>query len=161
MAHLPSAPQNTVVARHFEPLQTVLCIADFLGIRAILDDGSQMIGMSAAVWRRLGAPARSDHKLSVEAANKSVNTTEGVLPNFKVTIGGLDLYLQVQIVEDAAYDILLGRPFFTLTSAKVSHLPSGGTTITLTCPNTGAVVTLPTQPRCKHDPIIDLRIKEG
>ncbi|TFK16671.1 hypothetical protein FA15DRAFT_606635 [Coprinopsis marcescibilis] len=145
-------------ARHTEPLQTIECLVEGkLKIHAILDDGSQIIGMRRAVWEKLGIPCRSDHKIIVESANKTKSSTTGLLPNLKVTIGDCDFYLQVQVIEEASYDFLLGRPFHTLAKAVVSHMyDSGQAQLTLTDPNTKAIITLPTKNRDRNARVVEV-----
>ena len=83
----------------------------------------------------------------MESANKSRDETMGLLQDLKINIGGYDFYLQVQVVRDAPYEMLLGRPFFTLTSASHKHFDCGDSRLTLFDPNSGDKIMLPTRPR--------------
>lgn len=74
----------------------------------------------------------------------------GLLANLKVTIGGQDFYLQAQVMDNASYDVLLGRPFHTLTQAAIRHFNNGEAHATITNLNNGAVVTIPTKPRVRQ-----------
>ena len=73
------------------------------------------------------------------------------------TFGDLTLYLQVHIIKSPAYDILLGRTFDVLTSSIVTNYPNEDQTLTLTDPNTGAAVTVPTISRDRH-PFTEARL---
>ena len=118
-----------------------------LDVEAVLDDGSQIVGLRQDLWERLGLPIRSDHVMVMEAANKSKDQTMGLLQDLKIIIGGYDFYLQVQVVKDAPYEMLLGRPFLTLTQAVTRHFRNGDSHVTLIDPNTEAIITVPTRPR--------------
>ena len=61
--------------------------------------------------------------------------------------GKITLFLQIHVIRNAAYDILLGRPFDVLTKSVVKNYSNESQTLTLVCPNTQAVVTVPTLAR--------------
>jgi len=56
--------------------------------------------------------------MTMESANGSRDRTMELLPNLRVIIGECDFYLQIQIIESALFEMLLGRPFFTLAQAS-------------------------------------------
>src|ERR1700753_2034874 len=77
----------------------------------------------------------------------------GVVRNLPVTIGRTTYYIQAQVVRDAPYRLLLGRPFSALTGCTKHDDPNGDTLITLTDPNNpDRSETLPTLPRNGHNP---------
>jgi hypothetical protein len=101
--------------------------------------------MPHSVWRTLGGiPLRSDHKLTMESVNTSTNETLGVIENLPLDFRAGEMLFQVQVVPTANFDVLLGRPFFTLTSCRMEDLPNGEQDVTLTDPNTGKVIRIPT-----------------
>ncbi|KAH6901227.1 hypothetical protein BKA70DRAFT_1114129 [Coprinopsis sp. MPI-PUGE-AT-0042] len=135
-------------------LRTVECVVtDKLRMKGLLDEGSQMIGMRKEIWQMLSIPVRSDHTIEIESANQSKNTSVGLLPNLKLSFGHLDFYVQVQVVENASYDLLLGLPFLVLAESVTHRYRNGDATIRLSCPNTNAVITLPTHPRTRKEKI--------
>ena len=73
------------------------------------------------------------------AADHSRSSTLGNLENVLLKFGDVELYIQVQAVEDAPFDILLGQPFFVVAGAQTLHRTSGGQLITLKDPNSGSV----------------------
>ena len=83
----------------------------------------------------------------METANGSSNWTLGITENLTLTIGGLPVKVQAYIVEDAPYEVLLGRPLFTLLSAVTCDYPNGEQDITITCPESKATALLITRPR--------------
>ena len=79
----------------------------------------------------------------------AVNRVSGVLPlEGSVELGpGVVVYLQMHVVRNASYDVLLGRPFAVLVSGTVVNKPDGRQTITVRCPNSRRELTLPTYAR--------------
>jgi hypothetical protein len=53
------------------------------------------------------------------------------------------VYLQVHVLRQPAYDILLGRPFDVLTESVVVNYSNKNQTITILDPNTRRKVTIP------------------
>ena len=83
--------------------------------------------------------------MNMISANASSNQTLGLIHNLKATVDGEnDFYLQVQVIENASYEMLLGRPFLTLTEAMTQHHANGDSCLD---PNTKATITIPTKPR--------------
>ena len=83
----------------------------------------------------------------MQSANGGVDRSLGLARNVPFAIGDMVFYLQVHVIREAAYDILLGRPFDVLASSIVRNYKNEDQTITLHCPNTGRCVTIPTLPR--------------
>ena len=83
----------------------------------------------------------------MESANKTRDETMGLLQDLKISIGGYDFYLQVQVVKEAPYEMLLGRPFFTLTQATHKHFDNGESRLTLYNLNTQDVIMFSTRAR--------------
>lgn len=90
-------------------------------------------------------PIRSDMIMVMKSANKSKNKTMGLLQDLKIVIGGYNFYLQVQVVQDAPYEMLLGCLFYTLTQASHKHFDNGDSRLTIFDPNTSNKITVPTQ----------------
>lgn len=142
---------NVVVAKHTEELRVFDIMISGLKVVATVDDGSQIISIRQDIWEKLGIPIRSDKIMIMESANKSRNETMGLLQDLKVSIGGYDFFLQVQVVHDAPYKMLLGCPFFTLTQATHKHFDNGESRLTLFDPNTGDKITFPTRARTREN----------
>lgn len=85
----------------------------------------------------------------MESANATKDTTLGLLRNLPVRIGNSTFYLQVQVFENAPYEMLLGHPFLTLTQAQTHHYSNGDSHITLLDPNTNESFTIPTAARIR------------
>jgi len=145
MAALPERTDNIIVADHSVNLRVLdLVLNDDVQVEAILDEGSQIVGLRKDIWEKLGLPVRSDHKMNMISVNATSNQTIGLIHDLKVTIGAYNFYLQVQVIENASYEMLLGRPFLTLMEANTQHYANGDSHITLQDPNSKAIITLPT-----------------
>ncbi|KAF9231666.1 hypothetical protein BU15DRAFT_82127 [Melanogaster broomeanus] len=125
-------------------------------ISCILDAGSEIITMPKWVWQSLGLPVHSDHIMTMESANTQKDATIGMLENLQLNFGSGDVFVQVQVLGRANFELLLGRPFHCLMSATTDDFPDGSQNVTLRDPNTGKEYKLPTHawlegcPSCKR-----------
>jgi hypothetical protein len=138
---------GNVVAEHFMPLRVLPCEAEGHKFDGIMDEGSSVIVMSKRVWESLGSPMDGTKTFQMQTANGTSSQTEGVLLNIPVKIAGITFYLQVQVVDKAPFDFLLGKPFYALSRSVVTTEPDGRTTVTLRDPNSDAEITVPTRER--------------
>jgi hypothetical protein len=83
----------------------------------------------------------------MESANGTVNETLGLARNVPFNIGQIVIYLQVHIIRNPAYDILLGRPFDVITQSVIQNFANEQQTITISDPNSGKKKAIPTIPR--------------
>lgn len=145
--HLGST-DGAVVAIDSLPLRIIDAVLDDkVEVECILDGGAQFIAIRKDVWERLAIPRRSDLIMVLESANGTKSQTLGVCQNLKLSIGSLDLFFQAQVVDVAPFEVLLGRPFFALTSCQDQNYPNGEQTLTLTDPNADQVITIATRER--------------
>ena len=68
------------------------------------------------------------------------------------------IYLQVQVIKDPAYKVLLRRHFDVLTGSMVINSMDGGQKVTITDPNSGKKAMLPTFDRGKPQNILKMQI---
>jgi hypothetical protein len=149
---LPHTPENLVVAKHMEQLRAIdVELEGGVSVEALIDNGSMILALRRDKWEQLGIPVRADHLMRMQSANLTSNDTMGLLHNLPITIGGYKFYVQVQVVDDAPYELLLGLPFYSLTEATVKHSFDGSSRLTLTDPNTGAIISIPTKERREAD----------
>ena len=146
-ANVAEDQDRLIVAKHAEGLRVIDILIQGVKVIATVDDGSEIVSIRQDVWERIGLPIRSDKIMIMESANKTRDQTMGLLQDLKINIRGYDFYLQVQVVKDAPYEMLLGMPFYTLTSADHKHFDNGDSRLTLLDPNTGDTITIPTRPR--------------
>ncbi|KAG1849034.1 hypothetical protein F4604DRAFT_1935122 [Suillus subluteus] len=143
-----------IVTEHLELLQCIRAVTSHGQVLShVLDQGAKCIIMPRSVWQSLGGiPLRSDHKLVMELVNTSTDKMLGVIDNLLLDFGMGEMLFQVQVVLTANFKILLGRPFFMLTSCHTEDLSNREQDITLTNPNSGKVIRIPTNHWVKRCP---------
>ncbi|KAJ8494646.1 hypothetical protein ONZ45_g13169 [Pleurotus djamor] len=145
---LTQTPTETIAANDMETLRVIpLKFDNGNSIECILDSGSQVISMRRSIWESLALPLRLDEGIVMESANLTTNKTMGLARNVRASIADMSFYLQIQVVENAPYDILLGRPFHCLLAATTNDYADGRQDITITDPNSGTRLTIPTAER--------------
>lgn len=148
----PNGPDEEVLltGSSIEKLRVIYPNIEDEKVECVLDGGSEIIAMNKGLWQKLGIHLRPDHKITMESANSQHDTTTGLIEDLKFNIGGLEIYLKVHVVENAPFEILMGRPFFRLTGCITKDYTTGDQDLTLTCPNTGRIITVPTFVKQKH-----------
>ena len=141
--------KGLVVAKESHVLRSIIPIIDgCLPIECILDSGCQIVGMSHAVWMALRSQINPKHTVSMQSANSTVDRSLSIIENLSFCFGAIELQLQVHIIEDPAYDILLGHPFDVLTKSFVKNYHNEDQTITITDSNDSSrIATMQTHPR--------------
>ncbi|KAJ7051592.1 hypothetical protein C8F01DRAFT_1339229 [Mycena amicta] len=141
-------PEGLVVAADSTAIRTILPIVDNQQhIESIVDPGSQICAMSESICHNLALSYDPTIILQMQSANGAISPSLGLARNVPFKIGNITLYIQVHIVRNPAYDILLGRPFDVLTQSVVRNYENNDQTITIRDPNTGKTATVPTIPR--------------
>lgn len=80
----------------------------------------------------------------MQSANGQVEKSVGLSRNAAFRFGELTLHLQVHIIKNPAYKVLLGRPFEVLTGSTIQNGTDDSQTITLTDPNSKKCCVIPT-----------------
>ena len=93
--------------------------------KCILDGGAQVVIMCHDVWAKLNFPITANKSMRMESANSSTYQTLGMLENIPITLGSVTVKLQIQVVDDAPFEVLLGCPFFDILSASEWSKPGG------------------------------------
>ena len=122
-------------------------VGDLTIIEAVVDPGSQIIAMSEEVCHELGLAYDPSIRLNMESANGGIDQSLGLSQNVPCRIGLVTLFLQIHVIRNPAYDMLLGRPFDVLTESVVKNFANEDQTITIRDPNSQRTVTIPTVPR--------------
>jgi hypothetical protein len=99
--------------------------------------------MNSTIWEQLGNNLQVEQALKIEAANSTITKTHGHLWNIRFTFNDIDIYLQVQVMPNAPYDILLGCLFYTLTECITKDFANGDQHLTIMDPNTQQCITIP------------------
>jgi hypothetical protein len=145
-----NADGELIVGVDFAPLRAVWpTIEGKLSCECILDNGSQIVTMKDTIWEKLGNNLRIQECMEMESANSSRTVTNGRLRNVRFTFDDMDVYLQVQVMPNAPFDVLLGRPFHMLLACITRDFPNGDQQITIKDPNSDMIVTIPTVERNK------------
>jgi hypothetical protein len=141
--------EGLIVAKESHALRSIIPIVDgCMPVECILDSGCQIVGMSRAIWMELRSQLNPKHTVSMQSANGTVDRSLGIIENLSFRFGTIELQLQVHVIEDPAYDILLGRPFDVLTESSIKNYRNEDQTITITDPNDSKrVASMQTHPR--------------
>ena len=146
----PRCGETIIVGAPSLPLRSLSVKLDGrIEVEGVLDQGAQIVAIRKDVWKQLGLPLRSDRALVMESANETKDSTIGEIEHLKVAIGPMTIMLTMQVVEKAPYQLLLGRPFYSLTSCLTRDYPSGEQEITLTDPNNGQELKICTTERIR------------
>jgi hypothetical protein len=116
-------------------------------VECVVDSGSQIVSMSQRLAERLGVMWDPDLQIYMESAGGQKTKSKGMAKNVPFLFGDITVYLQVHIIDQPAYDVLLGRPFDVLTGSTVSNATSGAQTLTICDPSTHRRCVIPTHAR--------------
>ncbi|ETW77115.1 hypothetical protein HETIRDRAFT_454501 [Heterobasidion irregulare TC 32-1] len=109
-------PQRLIVAKEVE---------------CIIDPGSQVIAMLEGICNKLVLIYDPEIVLNMQSANGKINRSLGLARNVPFLIGNITLYLQVHIIWNPAYDVLLSQPFNILTESIVKNYSNKDQMITI------------------------------
>ena len=141
----PDGRKPIIVAKDSESLRAVWPEINNHGKReSITDSGSQIVAMARKVAVSLGIQWNPDIKIQMQSANNQLDLSEGLAVNVPFRFGEVVAYLQVHILKDPAYEVLLGRPFEVLTKMSSETSSSGEHSITIMDPNSGKRTVVPT-----------------
>ncbi|EIW51315.1 uncharacterized protein TRAVEDRAFT_54667 [Trametes versicolor FP-101664 SS1] len=125
-------PRELRVAKESHALRSVVGLVDNKEwVEAIIDPGSQIVAMSEHVCNALALPYDPTIQLFMQSANGDVDRSLGLVRNVPFCVADIVLYLQVHVIRNAAYDILLGRPFDVLTKSVVKNFENEDQTLTI------------------------------
>ena len=111
-----------VVTKESHALQSIVPVINgCLPVKCILDLGCQIVGMLRTIWMTLKSTLNPKHTISMQSANRTVDKSLGIIKNLSFHFGTIELQLQVHVIKDPAYDILLGRPFDVLTESSIKN----------------------------------------
>jgi len=102
-------PDVLTVAKESHVLRSLTMLVDNqTHIESIIDPGSQIITMSDAVCHNLELLYDPRIQLNMQSANGTVDKSLGLARNIPCRIGDITLYLQIHVIHNPAYDILMG-----------------------------------------------------
>lgn len=155
-------PRPTIVAPKSVPLRSIYMTVNKLGMEECLtDNGSMIASMAKESAISYGLTWDPSLCFNMESASGHLESTLGLARNVHFSIAGIDVYLQVHILENPPYKILLGRPFEAFTSCVSKTKFDGSTELTLTDPNTKVVAVVPTYERGKGPEELQKQLYQG
>lgn len=128
---------------------------------ALLDSGSQIVSMAKTTATTLGITWDPGLTIGMQSAQGHVESTLGLARNVPFDFGGIILLMQVHIINNPAYSILLGRPFDALTESGIQNDKDGGQMITITDPGNKKRLVLPTYERGKPPKELRRELNQG
>jgi hypothetical protein len=153
-------PKTVIVAAESQALRCVYPLINGVGeVESLLDPGSQIVSMSKTVAAMLQVTWDPDIVVHMESANKTLEKTLGLAKNVPFLFGTITVYLQVHVIGNAAYKVLLGRPFDIVTESVVKNARNGSQSLTLTDPNSGERCVMETHEKGKVPTILQRSYK--
>jgi len=153
-------PKSVIVAAESHALRTVYPLINRVGeVESLLDPGSQIVSMAKSVAVTLEVSWDPDITVQMQSANNTLERTLGLAKNVPFLFGTITVYLQVHVIGNAAYKVLLGRPFDIVTESVVKNAKDGSQSLTLTDPNTGERCVMHTHERGKAPTVLQRRYK--
>ncbi|PBK91033.1 hypothetical protein ARMGADRAFT_933394 [Armillaria gallica] len=126
-----------VIASSSQSLRSVyLLVSRRKKSECLCNSRSQIMSCSANLAKQMGWEYDPDIYILMESVNRGVEKSLGLVKNVAFLFGEVTVYLQVHVLANPAYDLLLGRPFDTLTSSEVKNSSDGDQTMILMDPNT-------------------------
>ena len=139
------------VAKESSTLHSILpLINHHLFVKSILDTVSQVISMAEEVCHSIGLIYDPEVKLSMQSANGKIDEMLGLAQNVPIQISKITLYLQFHIMQNPAYNILLGRPFDVLVESIICNFENKSQMVTIHDLNTGKTAMVTTFMRGMH-----------
>lgn len=141
-------PAKLITAKSSENLRAIYMTINRVGQEeCLLDDGSQIVSMGKEIAVKLGLTWDPSLVVEMESSTSNREFTLGLARNVCFRVGGLDLYLQVHILKNPPYTVLLGRPFSVFTACVSKTNLDGSSELVLTEPNSKQVASVPTYER--------------
>jgi hypothetical protein len=146
--HDPDGIDDLGVGHDSIPLRLIfLLVKGKLTVECILDSGCQIVAMNSVIWGKLGNNLHVEHTLKMEAANSTITKMHSRLHNIHFTFDDIDIYVQVQVMPNTPYNILLGRLFYALTKCITKDFANSDQHLTVMDPNTWQCIMIPTKER--------------
>ena len=120
----------------------------------ILDSGSQINVIRKDVCDALGLAVLPGERVTMESADGRKSETLGQVHNAVMCFNGIRLPVKAQVMKNAPYQILLGQPFFALTSLRAQHYLNGDVEVRITDPTSDKELIIPTFSRGNSHPPI-------
>ena len=100
---------------------------------SILDGGSQIVSMSKVSAEELGLTWDPRILIHMQSTNGQFEKSLGLTKNVPFKFSVIMVYLQVHVINNPAYKVLLGRPFDAVTHSTYVNDKHGGQSLLLKC----------------------------
>ncbi|KAF8219341.1 hypothetical protein L208DRAFT_1341241 [Tricholoma matsutake] len=115
-------PKPFIAAKELHSIRLVIMnINGRNPVESVVDPGSSIIVMSEEVCHELGLAYDPSIHIPLQLANSGIDQSLVLAWNVPCEVGSITLYMQIHIIHDPAYDILLRRPFDVLTESMVKN----------------------------------------
>jgi hypothetical protein len=101
--------------------------------------------MRRDVWEKLRNPLHQDQILHMESSHGTIAPMLRHIKNFSLQISPCTFHVQMQVTDTLPCRVLMGRPFFMLTSPHTIDHPHGVQDLILNDPNSGEWIIVPTK----------------
>ena len=143
-------PKPIFVAQESYALRTVFPLINRKAPEeSILDRGSQIVSMSKVSAEELGLTWDPQILIHMQSANGQFEKSLGLAKNVLFKFGAIVVYLQVHIINNPAYKVLLRRSFNAVTRSTYVNDEHGEQTLLLKCPSMDQNVKVETYERGK------------
>ena len=146
-------PKPFIAAKELHSIRLVMAnIQGSNPIESVVDPSSSIIVMSEEVCHKLGLSYNTLVMIDLQSTNGGINHSLGLAHNVPCKIGRIPLYVQIHIIHNPAYNVLLRCPFNVVTESNMKNWQDESQTITIFDPNSTKVSTVPTFPRSMNHP---------
>jgi hypothetical protein len=105
------------------PFKIIVQVCGWVIPQTLIDEGSSISIFSSIAWKALGYPKIVVVTQTLFTFNRRTSHPLGILPQFPVTLGGKNVFIDVMVVQDPLdFDLLLGRDYIYAMKAIVSTL---------------------------------------
>lgn len=91
--------------------------------------------MSEEIFHNLSLAYDPSTHLNMKSANSTTDLSLGLVHNVPCHLTKITLFLQIHVIKNLAYNILLGRPFDVLMKSVIKNYHNKDQTITICNPN--------------------------
>ncbi|KAF8237534.1 hypothetical protein L208DRAFT_1513706 [Tricholoma matsutake] len=120
--HPGEIPETFITAKESHSIRLVIMNVNSRNpVESIVDPGSSIIAMLEEVCHELGLAYDPLIHIPLQLANGGIDQSLGLARNVPWKVSSITLYMQIHIIHDPAYDILLRRPFDILTESTVKN----------------------------------------
>ncbi|ETW84642.1 hypothetical protein HETIRDRAFT_47109, partial [Heterobasidion irregulare TC 32-1] len=131
-------PQPLIVAKESSALRPIIFLVNHQQkVECTINLGSQVITMLEGICNKLALIYNPKIILNIQLANSKINRSLGLACNIPFLISDIILYLQVYVIQNPAYNVLLCCPFDILTKNIVKNYLNEDQTIAISDLNMG------------------------